>query len=315
LSTTTPLVSLGAIGMSIHVPIMVKRFSCRGYHLRSMRPQKSDKPRTRILVCLALLLLSPFQSPARDVPPDYAGASISQLIDELVNIDEPTAGIHGTLVFRQFLAEDAPPELQGGVFGSAPPKRFPQMAELVRRGVAAMPMLMDYLNDARPTKLSVGDGFFTFRYFAEEYDPRIRAPPQKWTRPTEEQMQAEIKSEFDHQLKGTYTVRVGDVCYALIGQIVNRNLAAVRYQPSAILVINSPVEMPSLAAKVRRDWSGVDSDQLKASLLSDARVGTAAAAGPALQRLRFYFPDEYRRQAEGGDLKDKIGEFERGTRH
>ena len=99
--------------MSIHAPIMVKRFSCRGYHLRSMRPQKSDKPRTRILVCLALLLLSPFQSPARDVPPDYAGASISQLIDELVNIDEPIAGIHGTLVFRQFLAEDAPPELQG----------------------------------------------------------------------------------------------------------------------------------------------------------------------------------------------------------
>jgi len=41
-----------------------------------------------------------------------------------------------------------------------------------------------------------------------------------------------------------YTVKVGDVCYAIIGQIVNRSLMAVRYQPSAGLVINSPIEMP-----------------------------------------------------------------------
>jgi len=94
------------------------RRSCWGQRLQGMRPRRSYEPRTRILVCLALLFLRPFQSPAREVPPDYAGASISQLIDELVKIDEPTAGIHSTLVFTQFLAEDAPPELQGGVLGS-----------------------------------------------------------------------------------------------------------------------------------------------------------------------------------------------------
>jgi hypothetical protein len=273
-------------------------------------------PHTRVVAFLVVLLLSAFQSPAADETPDYANASISQLIDELVNIDQQTAGIHSTLSFSQFLAEDAPPKLYGGVFGSAAPKRFPQMAELVRRGVAAMPMLIAHLDDARPTKLSVGEGFFTFRYFAEEYDPRVRQPAQTRTRPTEEKMRAEIQKEFDHQIKGAYTVRVGDVCYALIGQIVNRNLAAIRYQPSAILVVNSPVEMPTLAADVRRDWTGIDSDQLKTSLLSDARVGTDSyAVGPALQRLRFYFPDAYRQQAQDGDLKDKIGEFEKSSSH
>jgi hypothetical protein len=182
--------------------------------------------------------------------------------------------------------------------------------------VAAMPELMAHLEDARPTKLAVGEGFFTFRYFADEYDPRVRPPAQTWTRPTEEHMRAEFQRELDHQIKGAYTVRVGDVCYALVGQIVNRNLAALRYQPSAILVVNSPIEMPTLAADVRRDWTGIDSDQLKNSLLSDARVGTNSyAVGAALQRLRFYFPDEYRQQAQGGDLKDKIVEFEKGATH
>ena len=66
-------------------------------------------------------------------------------------------------------------------------------------------------------------------------------------------------------------MRVGDVCYALIGQIINRSLLAVRYQPSAILVVNSPLEAPDLIADIKRDWADIDANGLTASLLADAR--------------------------------------------
>jgi hypothetical protein len=100
------------------------------------------------------------------------------------------------------------------------------------------------------------------------------------------------------------------VCYVLIGQIVNRNLLAVRYQPSLILVVNSPIEAPALIAAVKRDWSSVGSSELLSSLLADARVSDDLSLyGPALQRLRFYYPSEYQRQSER-DLHGKISAFE-----
>jgi hypothetical protein len=47
-----------------------------------------------------------------------------------------------------------------------------------------------------------------------------------------------------------------------------------------------------------------------ASLLADARASNDLwQYGPALRRLRFYYPDEYRQQAVGG-LKKKIRQFE-----
>src|SRR5260370_38661669 len=52
-----------------------------------------------------------------------------------------------------------------------------------------------------------------------------------------------------------YTLRVGDLCYVAIGQIVNRHLSALRYQPTLCLVINSPVGTPALADVVRKEWT------------------------------------------------------------
>jgi hypothetical protein len=64
-----------------------------------------------------------------------------------------------------------------------------------------------------------------------------------------------VEKSFD----GRYTVKVGDVCYVLIGQIVNRQLVAVRYQPTAGLIVNSPIEVPPLAEKVKNDWGALHS--------------------------------------------------------
>jgi hypothetical protein len=242
----------------------------------------------RTLIAIALVIFSAGLAPASDPTSEYDTQTITQLIDELVNVDAETSGLHGTAFFNNFIAEDAPAKFEGGVLGSAAPKRFPQMVELVRRGAGSLRSLIEHLEDKRPTNLTVGGmlgspgGFFTFQYFGDEYDPKVKSSPRQ-----------EFAPFPRHSFDGRYTVRVGDVCYALIGQIVNRKLSAVRYQPSAILVLNSPIESPILIAQVKKDWGGIGYDGLLTSLLADARAGSSTA----LQRLRFYYPEEYRKLA------------------
>jgi len=87
--------------------------------------------------------------------------------------------------------------------------------------------------------------------------------------------------------KGPYTVKVGDVCYGLIGQIVNRYLIPVRYQPSGILVVNSPLKMPELIKRVKDDWENV-----------------------TIKRLAFYYPSKFEALKEG-ELGGKIRQLEK----
>jgi hypothetical protein len=69
---------------------------------------------------------------------------------------------------------------------------------------------------------------------------------------------------------GPYNVKVGDVCFVIIGQIVNRPYQAVRYQPSGSVVVNSPTHDPILAKEVREIWSATNPAQyLVDSLLTD----------------------------------------------
>jgi len=280
----------------------------------------------RKLVLIALITLCNLDvARAADPIPDYTHATVQQLVDALVYVDAQTIGLHGTLFVSGFIAEDTPNQLYGGVFGSAAPVRFPQMVELVRRGVESLPLLINHLGDKRSTKLDLGNDpgnhrFFTFEYFSDEYDPKVRPILRPGAISGAARLarfasfDEETKDEFAHSFRGEYTVRVGDVCYALVGQIVNRWLLAVRYQPTAITVINSPIESPALIDAVKRDWGGIDSRGLMESLLTDVRASDSPLLyGPALQRLRFYFPDEYHRES-AGELQAKISAFEASER-
>jgi len=178
--------------------------------------------------------------------------------------------------------------------GSARPKTFPQMQELVRRGVSVLPTLIQHLNDKHPTKFNVGKDF-AFRYFSDEYDPK---------KPNNDE-----EHPLERRFNGDYSVKVGDVCYVIIGQIVNRDLYVLRYQPSMGLVVNSPIEAPVLIKKVKKDWGSLNKKAHLASLLADADLNSDLWYKPALQRLRFYYPEEYRNQ-KTGKLKDKIAELE-----
>jgi hypothetical protein len=257
-----------------------------------------------------------------DVGSDYSRKSVPELIDDLTQIDSQSPGINSAAIYEGFIADNSPGSFGGGVLGVAPPKVPPQMSELVRRGPAALPELIKHLDDKRPTKLEVGNkpsgsqvgvDAFMFMYFSDEYDSRV---PHWFDEVELKRGPQPIEKDFS----GRYTVKVADVCYVLIGQIVSRRLLSVRYQPSGGLVVNSPIEAPVLAEKVKNDWGDGDAETLRQSLLKDIHAtnhpkriskaeNTDRFVNPALQRLRLYFPDMYA-ALEGDDLQ-KRKEFER----
>ena len=267
-------------------------------------------------ICIIGLLAAFVPSYGRPAGSDYSQKTVTQLIDDLTQIESESPGISSPDIYVGFAAEDTSASAWVGTRDVAPPEVPPQMRELVRRGPRALPELIKHLDDERPTKLVFGNlppGFaYSGKIFGYEYSPRVRSEIQNsggyfhWTQKT---------------FTGTYTVRVGDVCYALIGQIVNRPLRAVRNQPTGFLVVNSPIEAPVLIEKVKNDWGHGDAKTLKASLLEDIRVANnlqnkstermyiETVVNPALKRLRLYFPDAYSALA-GDDLKRRT-DFER----
>ena len=108
-----------------------------------------------------------------------------------------------------------------------------------------------------------------------------------------------------------YKLRVGDLCFAAIGQIVNRPLrpsgGGLLDQSGSMHVrsscVNSPVHSPLLARATREDWSNLTPAEHMTSLRSDAltyldaRPDSDLAAG-GLRRLLFYYPSEGVKSAE-----------------
>ena len=216
-----------------------------------------------------------------------AALPLEDLISKLQEESAQGIGSHTTALASGFLAIDDEPRFHGGILGSAKPVTSPVMRELVRRGLDALPALIAHLTDARPTKLTVGNGFMG-KWFADEYAPRY-ADPSKQPAGVNKDDDASPDSQrtFD-----TYTLKVGDFCYVAAGQIVNRQLNAVRYQPSLCLVVNSPVETPALAAAVKADWGGLTAAEHQHSLEQDAiSLRTTLSPGDGLKRLFFYYPE------------------------
>jgi hypothetical protein len=275
----------------------------------------------------------------------YAAAQTApaadQLIDQLMRIDCHGPGLY-TSPYQDFWAvipSPYPREVIKGPDGECIPDA---MRELVRLGPQALPALVRHIDDARPTGLKIGSKLdpnargIGGQLFADEYESRAhsyRGVLVPYPAPFLDACKDDecmTGPAFDDP----YTIKVGDICFVLIGQIVNRHLVAARYQMTEWVLVTSPVEMPALAAKVRADWTGVDTEGLKAALLADLRTQLRPApdghqrpfpdgltydeyqahalrdvyAG-ALRRLRFYYPNVY--ASLSGDDLAKRQAFER----
>lgn len=273
--------------------------------------------------CFFALVVASVLSYGDQVNTDHSQKSVTELIDDLTQIDSESVAINTSYLYG-FIAEETPAALRTNRYGVVFPDAPPQMRELVRRGPLALPELIKHLDDKRLTKFDVGGpppgstGVWVGKIFGYEYSPRVHD-----SEPTGLGFRWTTKS-----FATKYTLRVGDVCYALIGQIVNRGLQLLRNQPSGFLVVNSPIEAPILVEKVKNDWGNGEAETLKTSLLADIDVADSMlnidvtdpeqfkesiyvkwVVNPALQRLRTYFPDAYKSLA-GNRWMRKV-EFEK----
>ena len=162
----------------------------------------------------------------------------------------------------------------------------PAMKRLVRGGIKSLPALLRHLDDDWTTHVYIRSPTHGgAAWFGGEFDPRDRLPGFRQVLPVPATCPQYVPG-------GRYYLRVGDLCFAAVGQIVNRNLDPVRYQPTACIALNSPVRCPALAAAVRKDWAGLTREQHLASLRYDAAEANYWLPTQALQRLRFYYPKE-----------------------
>src|SRR5258708_2776057 len=106
-------------------------------------------------VALVMLFWVGVATTATAADKDYAKASLEQLVDDLATIDHAAPGISEMADYGAFIADNAPAKFEGGVLGVPAPSSPRQMRELVRRGVAALPILISHLDDRRPTRLAV----------------------------------------------------------------------------------------------------------------------------------------------------------------
>lgn len=236
-----------------------------------------------IALSVALICFSA-TTPGQESKPDRATSKVDvkkatneELIDQLVKVSDPTALGSG------FIAVDGELEFEGGILGSVRPSGDPAIKELVRRGVESLPDLISHLADDRKTGLSIEEFGFAFgaKWHSDEYHSRFR---------DKKRLPKDVNTGKEVDLDEPYTLRVGDLCYVTIGQIVNRGLCAVRYQPTGCYVINSPVVTPKLAEAVKGEWAGLTAEDHERSLIADAETPFWGGPPPALERLVFYYP-------------------------
>jgi hypothetical protein len=228
-------------------------------------------------------------------------ARIKQLIRSLASISKPDFGLSSTITGDAFAPIAGQGQATALLLTDHKLEQSSALRELVTIGPEALPFLLDSLDDQTPTGIVVkhGGGMGGMLFEAEL--------PTNAANPFEKGLNRTLAKERQWGRLDSYRVKVGDVCFVAIGQIVGRSYQAVRYQPTAIIVINSPTRDARLRADVRAIWSSQDpARKLFDSLLADyategSQTGRELSRGwerashaqcAAALRLLYYFPTE-----------------------
>ncbi|HEY3227219.1 MAG TPA: hypothetical protein VGK61_09530 [Planctomycetota bacterium] len=232
---------------------------------------------------ILILLLVGLQDPA----PKESGKEIEALIDRLVETAEEDYGYGASWTGSKFSAVEETGQPGMALLDGKEPKGSPALRDLVRKGATALPLLMAHLDDARKTKVTVKHAaMLGGMFFDDEYDYNSRtaqAAPEGVNR-----------NEFgsDRKHPSEHTLTVGDLCFVALGQIVNRQFNAIRYQPTLIIKVNSPTYSKALLAAVRKEWLDLTPEKHRESLVSDVRTPDSPYRREgAIQRLTYYYPE------------------------
>ncbi|MBC7815321.1 MAG: hypothetical protein IAG10_00310 [Planctomycetaceae bacterium] len=235
---------------------------------------------------------------------------IQDCIARLAEVNHPDYGYSRTLSGVRFLPLPDQTDASGWTVTNHELATSAALTELVEIGPLALPALLDHLDDATPTRLLVerisfggsseGLSMTGGMSFARE----VSGNP---TNPREADLSSFHTDDKPDQVSGDgYRLKVGDLCFVALGQIVGRPYIAVRYQMTACVVINSPTHDLAICERVRQIWRADDPQRIVfESLLRDFATEEFDEEGSppedevhssyelsAALRLLYYFPKE-----------------------
>jgi HEAT repeat protein len=222
---------------------------------------------------------------------------IKKLIAELAEITDCEIGLCPTMDGFAFAPVESMKPFKKTLRAQPRLTRNAALASLVELGPAALPFLLESLDDETPTHLIMGDKSIWFHH---EIDSNLlNAHEMKVLGIMNAPYLSSIWNEEQPGMARQYTVKISDVCFVAIGQITNREYMAVRGDPYICTFVNSPVQDPKLAAEVRAIWGKSDHrKKLFDSLSLDLRTRVPSLGRRsgdfrpgAAMRLAYYFPD------------------------
>ena len=185
------------------------------------------------------------------------------LIEQLPSISQIGYGYSAMFSGTQFLPDTNSDQVGTLVLGSQAPANSLVLEKIVKRGILAVPALLKHLDDKRETKIAPVSGMMWIQ-FANEYDfnHRLRKKSPAGVNKDEQDM-------FGTDYPSSHTITVGDLCFVALGQIVNRNFSATRYQPTGGLIVNSPTYSTQLCMVVRTDSHNLNETKHRELLIQD----------------------------------------------
>lgn len=206
---------------------------------------------------------------------------------------------------------------------------------LVRMGPEAVPALLRHLDDERPTGL----GQFNPSMFSEEYDhnshPKFSPPfgvnlgessprsPDRGSDTEEEEDEENEGAAGENELEDdpererevlTHTFTVGDACFEILGEIVNRDFQTLMCTCHWSQV-TSPIRSTKLRLQLKMEWGQLSREAHRRSLIADLHhPDTPRRQQEAYVRLAFYYPEsveevvlqELRRPTFDAELVEKF---------
>ena len=230
-------------------------------------------------------------------------AQIVAWIAALADTQSPDIGFSGSESGQNFAPIPGQRRRKVVLFDGKKHRTSEAFRNLVATGPVALPFLLAAVDDPTPTQLRVSDSFGTLIVGGAEVNSNPVNPFE--TRAIGKREES-TDPDFEGGFQKRYTVKVGDICFVAIGQIVGRPYEAVKYVPTGIVVVNSTTSFPDATKQLRAIWASKEPTKLLLdSLLIDyategifnGKTLAGWSEGSRYQieatiRLLYYFPEE-----------------------